>query len=83
MSLQENSFIQYEKNYSLLKKKFQRMIVASLDFEYIQNIYFSMVSDSNIAANIVSLEFEEKSQILLGILSIYEVAQNLSHFEFV
>lgn len=64
----------------------QKQIPSSLDFEFFQNINFLMIYDQNIAKELLSFELKEKKEllgILLGLLSIYEIKQNLTHFQFV
>lgn len=85
-SFEEDSFIQYEKNYNLLRKNDQRSLPSSLDYEYIQNIYFYMVTNQEFAQRVISSKDEEKNTmvyILLSLLSMFEVEHNITHFDFV
>lgn len=74
---------QYSKNHNLLKTNYKTHAQASLDFESFTNVCHSIFF---LEPNIFR-DFCESSDkfiyLIVGLLSIYEIDKNISHFEFV
>lgn len=83
----KNSYCsQFLKNYELLRKSFKKSKRNSLDFEYLYDEFHSKNFPNEILEFQSETDDEKRAKIayvLIGLLSIYEVDKNLSHFLFV
>lgn len=83
--------IHFQRNHDILLKHHQKQIPSLFHYEFIQNNYHLFISHLNIvkktqlASNqkIKDVLTELDFHVFLGLLTIYEVQINMSHFEFV
>lgn len=84
--LKDSYSLQFLKNYDLIRKIFIHEEKKTLDFEYLYDLYNSWPFSKNIKEINVQDDQKENSKlvyVLLGLLSVFEVDRNLSHFYFV
>lgn len=81
----------FQRNHDILLKYHQRQIPSLFHYEFIQHNYHSFISHLNMGKK-TQLPFDPEINIalneldfhvFLGLLTIYEVQINMSHFEFV